>query len=138
EGAAADAAKRLPAVREQLRVTMEPQTIGGARAYVLTPQDLPDVNRNRLLIHVHGGCYVSNPGESGTSEATMMAGFGRFKVISIDYRMPPEAYFPAAIDDAIAVLKAAQAMVPARNIGLFRSSPGGGLTLPTAPQAKPA
>ena len=22
-------------------------------------------NRNRLLIHVHGGCYVSNPGEAG-------------------------------------------------------------------------
>jgi monoterpene epsilon-lactone hydrolase len=99
DAAAAEAAKRLPALREQLRVTMEPQTISGARAYVLTPQDLPAQNRNRLLIHVHGGCYVSNPGESGTSEATMMAGFGRFKVISVDYRMPPEASFPAAIDD---------------------------------------
>jgi len=136
DAAAAEAAKRLPAVREQLRVTMEPQTIGGARAYVLTPQDLPAQNRNRLLIHVHGGCYVSNPGESGTSEATMMAGFGRFKVISVDYRMPPEAYFPAAIDDTIAVLKATQAMVPARNVGLFGSSAGGGLTLATVLKAK--
>jgi monoterpene epsilon-lactone hydrolase len=136
DAAAVEAAKRLPSVREQLRVTMEPQTIGGARAYVLTPQDLPAANRNRLLIHVHGGCYVSNPGESGTSEATMMAGFGRFKVISVDYRMPPEAYFPAAIDDTIAVLKAAQAMVPSRNIGLFGSSAGGGLTLATVLKAK--
>jgi epsilon-lactone hydrolase len=136
DAAAVEAAKRLPAVREQLRVTMEPQTIGGVRAYVLTPQDLPAANRNRLLIHVHGGCYVSNPGESGTSEATMMAGFGRFKVISVDYRMPPEAYFPSAIDDTIAVLKAAQAMVPSRNVGLFGSSAGGGLTLATVLKAK--
>jgi acetyl esterase/lipase len=136
DAAAAEAAKRLPAVRERLRVTMEPQTIGGARAYVLTPQDLPAENRNRLLIHVHGGCYVSNPGESGTSEATMMAGFGHFRVISVDYRMPPEAYFPVAIDDTIAVLKAAQAMVPARNVGLFGSSAGGGLTLTTVLKAK--
>jgi epsilon-lactone hydrolase len=136
DAAAAEAAKRLPALREQLRVTIEPQTINGARVYVLTPQDLPAQNRNRLLIHVHGGCYVSNPGESGTSEATMMAGFGRFKVIAVDYRMPPEAYFPAAIDDTIAVLKAAQAMVPARNVGLFGSSAGGGLTLATVLKAK--
>ena len=136
DAAAADAVKRMPALREQLRVSIEPQTINGARAYVLTPQDLPAQNRNRLLIHVHGGCYVSNPGESGTSEATMMAGFGRFKVIAVDYRMPPEAYFPAAIEDTIAVLKAAQTMVPARNVGLFGSSAGGGLTLATVLKAK--
>src|SRR5258705_4909796 len=136
DAAAAEAAKRLPTVREQLRVTMEPQTISGVRAYVLTPQDLPAANRDRLLIHVHGGCYVSNPGESGTSEATMMAGFGRFKVISVDYRMPPEATFPAALDDAIAVLKATQSMVPPRNIAIFGSSAGGGLTLSTVLRAK--
>ena len=37
----------------------------------------------------------------------MMAGLGHFKVISVDYRMPPEAYFPAALDDAVTVYKAA-------------------------------
>lgn len=31
-----------------------------------------------------------NPGEAGTREAIMMAGFGGFKVISVDYRMPPD------------------------------------------------
>ena len=36
-------------------------------------------------------------------EALFMAGFGGFKVISVDYRMPPEAYFPAALDDGMAV-----------------------------------
>jgi acetyl esterase/lipase len=112
-----------------MRVKLEAMTINGVRAFALTPQDMPAENRNRLLFHVHGGCYVSNPGESGTSEATMMAGFGRFKVISIDYRMPPEAYFPAALDDAIAVWKAAQSMAPARNMAIFGSSAGGGLTL---------
>ena len=129
DAAAAEAAKRLPALREQMRVKLEAMTINGVRAFALTPQDMPAENRNRLLFHVHGGCYVSNPGESGTSEATMMAGFGRFKVISIDYRMPPEAYFPAALDDAIAVWKAAQSMAPARNMAIFGSSAGGGLTL---------
>ena len=76
----------LPAMREALAVKLEPQTIDGVKAYALTPAVILPENRNRLLIHVHGGCYVSNPGESGTGEATMMAGFGHFKVISVDYR----------------------------------------------------
>ena len=57
------------------------------------------------MVHVHGGCYVYFPGESGTTEAIMMAGFGHYKVISVDYRMPPEAYFPAALDDAMTVYR---------------------------------
>ena len=129
DAAAAEAAKRLPALREQMRVKLEALTINGVRAFALTPQDVPAENRNRLLVHVHGGCYVSNPGESGTSEATMMAGFGRFKVISIDYRMPPEAYFPAALDDAIAVWKAAQSMAPARNMAILQGCVRGNRTL---------
>src|SRR5262249_60073942 len=83
-GAAAIAAM-LPGLREQLHVKVEPQVIDGVKTFAVTPEKLPVQNRNRLLIHVHGGCYVSNPGESGTGEAILMAGLGGFKVISVDY-----------------------------------------------------
>jgi monoterpene epsilon-lactone hydrolase len=136
DAAAAQAERGLPALREQLRVKLEPAKINGVRAYLLTPDNLPDENKFRVLIHIHGGCYVSNPGESGTLEATMMAGFGRFKVISVDYRMPPEATFPAAHDDVITVLKVAQSSLPWRNIGVFGSSAGGALTLSSVIRAK--
>ncbi|HEX2827421.1 MAG TPA: alpha/beta hydrolase [Burkholderiales bacterium] len=134
--AAAAAAKRLPAMRAALGVSIEPATIAGVKAYLLTPAVIPPQNRNRLLVHLHGGCYVSNPGESGTAEATMMAGFGGFKVLSVDYRMPPDHPFPAALDDAIAVWKAAQKMAPAKNMGVIGSSAGGGLTLAMVLKAK--
>ena len=68
---------------------------------MVTPEVIPPENRNRLLVHVHGGCYVLSGGEAGTAEAIYMAGFGRFKVLSVDYRRPPEFPYPAALDDAM-------------------------------------
>lgn len=128
--------RRLPALREQLRVKVEPMTIDGVKAYLLTPEVIPPENRNRLLVHVHGGCFMSFPGESGTVEAVYMAGFGHFKVISIDYRMPPDHPYPAALDDAITVWKAATKMAAPRNMAIFGSSAGGNLTLAMILRAK--
>ena len=65
------AVRGLPAMREALKVKIEPMTIDGVKAFMLTPAVIAPQNANRLLIHVHGGCYVNGPGESGTSEATM-------------------------------------------------------------------
>ena len=119
----------LPAMRERLHVKVEPATIGGVKAYIVTPDYIPPKNRNRLIIQVHGGCYVYFPGEAATPEAIMMAGFGHFKVISVDYRMPPEAYFPAALDDSVAVWKAALKMAKPQNMAIMGTSAGGALTL---------
>ena len=129
DAGAAAAMQGLPALRDALRVKVEPMTIDGVKAFLLTPETIPPENRNRLLVHVHGGCFVSFPGESGTGEAIYMAGFGRFKVISVDYRMPPDHPYPAALDDAMTVWKAASKMAPPKNMAIFGSSAGGNLTL---------
>jgi epsilon-lactone hydrolase len=135
EGAAA-AVQALPALRDQLHVKVEPRVIDGVRTYLVTPETIPAANRNRLLIHVHGGCYVSFPGESGTSEAILVAGLGGFKVISVDYRMPPDAPYPAALDDAMTVWKAALKMAEPKNMAIFGTSAGGALTLSMVLRAK--
>ena len=135
--AGAEAAMRvLPALREALHVKVEPGVIDGVKVHMVTPQVVAPENRNRLLIHVHGGCYVSFPGESGTGEAIFMAGFGHFKVISVDYRMPPDFPYPAAIDDAMMVWKAATRMADAKNMAIFGSSAGGALTLSMIQRAR--
>jgi epsilon-lactone hydrolase len=126
----------LPGLRERLHVKVEPAVIGGVKAYIVTPDVIPPRNRNRLIIQVHGGCYVYNPGEAATPEAIMMAGFGHFKVISVDYRMPPEAYFPAALDDSVAVWKAALKMAKPKNMAIMGTSAGGALTLEMILRAK--
>ena len=135
-GLAARGAAGQPAIREKLGVTMESTTIAGVKAFILTPKVIPPANRNRLLVHVHGGGYVYNPGEAGTQEATLMAAYGGFKVISIDYRMPPDDPYPAAMDDAMAVWKAAVKMQKPGNMAIFGTSTGGGMTLAMILRAK--
>src|SRR5262245_30761672 len=125
KNAAATAALRQQA-REKLGVTIEPTELGGVKAFILTPKEIAPANRNRLLVHVHGGGYVLGPGEAGTMEAALMAGFGGFKVISIDYRMPPDHPYPAAMDDAMAGWKAAIKLQDPRNMAILGSSTGGG------------
>jgi epsilon-lactone hydrolase len=128
--------KGLPALREALGVKVEPMTIDGVKAYMVTPAVIPPQNRNRLLVHVHGGCFVSFPGESGTAEAIYMAGIGKFKVISVDYRMPPDHPYPAGLDDAMTVWKAATKIAKPKNMAIFGSSAGGNLTLAMVLRAK--
>ena len=123
---------------DRLHVTIEPSTIEGVKVYVLTPAEIPPQNRNRLLVHVHGGCYVLNPHLAALPEALQVAGASHIKTISVDYRMPPDAYYPAALDDAMTVYKAATAMVPPPNLGVFGSSAGGALTLEMMLRAKAA
>ncbi len=126
----------IPDMLTRLAVKMEASTMDGVRVYTLTPDEIAPENRNRVLLHEHGGCYVLFPGETGATEAIMMAGFGHIKVVMPDYRMPPEAYFPAPIDDSVAVYKALMKTTDPKNIGIFGTSAGGALTLELALRAK--
>src|SRR5260221_7085417 len=121
--------KSLSGLQERLRVRVEETQIAGVTVYEVTPDWVAHENRDRLLIHIHGGCYVLGGGLAATSEAVMMAGIGHYKVISVDYRMPPVAYFPAALDDVVAVWREALKAYRADRMAVFRSSAGGAPTL---------
>jgi monoterpene epsilon-lactone hydrolase len=119
----------VPAMKEKLGVTVEETTIAGVHCFVVTPARISPENRRRLLVHVHGGGYVFGPGEAALPEAIMMAGFGGFKVISVDYRMPPDFPYPAAMDDAMAVWKDLVETNDPRRLAIFGTSTGGAMTL---------
>ena len=133
---AALAVAALPAMVEKFAVTVEAKTIAGVKCFIVTPKTIPPANRRRLLVHVHGGGYVFGPGEAALPEAILLAGFGGFKVISVDYRMPLDFPYPAAMDDAMAVWKAAVKMAKPRNMAIFGTSTGGAMTLAMVLRAK--
>jgi monoterpene epsilon-lactone hydrolase len=105
----------------------EPMKVNGVDTYMLTPKEIAPENANRLLVHVHGGCYVMGGG--GTAEGIYMAGFGKIKVLSVDYRRPPHAFYPAALDDVVNAWKGAVKMANPKNMGMIGLSAGGALTL---------
>lgn len=126
----------LPALRQQMDVTIEPGVVAGVKVFTVTPREIAEPNRHRLLVHVHGGGYVMYPGEAGVGEAVLMAGRGHIKVVSIDYRMAPDFPYPAAIDDAMAVYKALLQANDAKRMGIFGTSSGGAMTMIMVLRAK--
>jgi epsilon-lactone hydrolase len=124
-----DAAKALQPVKQKFHVSVQEERIAGVRVYRVKPQAIAPENRNRILVHVHGGAYVFFGGEAAAAEAVYMANFGKIEVVSVDYRMPPDFPFPAALDDGLAVWKEVAKSRDTKRMGLFGTSTGGGMTL---------
>lgn len=86
-------------------------------------------NDNGVIMHIHGGGYVIGSGEAGLPEAILMSGASNYNIVSVDYRMPPDYPYPAALNDIVSVYKGLLTKYPANKIGVFGSSTGGALTL---------
>jgi epsilon-lactone hydrolase len=128
-------AARAPQLMQRFNVRVDRVEIAGVPAFDVVPDDARPGDRRRLM-HIHGGCYVLNPGEAGLAEAILMAGFGKYSVLSVDYRMPPAAYFPAAHDDVAAVWTRLASQGDPKAMGVFGTSAGGALTLALAQRAR--
>ncbi len=80
------------------------------------------------IVHLHGGGYIGTSPNMYALFAAHMARSTRSEIFVADYRLAPEFPFPAALDDACAVLDdlAARGVDPARTF-LGGDSGGGGL-----------
>ena len=107
-------------------VTVEATTVGGVRAQVVRPLEVPVAHRGRVLVNLHGGGFVL--GSGSLIEAIPIAHLTRTPVIAVDYRLAPEHRFPAAVDDALAVYRAVLADHDPRHVGIYGASAGGMLT----------
>ena len=65
-----------------------------------------------------------------------MAAYGGYRVIAVDYRMPPDAPYPAAMDDALAVWRAVVQTQDPRRVAVVGTSAGGGMILALVARAK--
>jgi acetyl esterase/lipase len=128
--------ERLAVVRERFRPVIRSGEIAGVPVFEVVPAKVDPGRAHRRLVHLHGGAYVINGGEAGLTEAILAGAHARTPVISIDYRMPPDHPFPAAVEDAVAVWRALTETRDPRAMAVFGTSAGGGLALAVALKLK--
>lgn len=84
-----------------------------------------------VLIYLHGGGWVTFDVDSFDPWCRFLARHGQCAVLSVEYRLAPEHKFPAAIEDALAVLDWVKAHGPALEgdgrVGIGGDSAGGNL-----------
>jgi len=106
--------------------------IAGVPVEIFEPRSgIPAAHQDRVLINLHGGGFMAGAGIGGSVESIPIAATAATRVISIDYRMAPEARFPAATDDVVSVYRALLAQYRPENIGIFGCSSGAMLTAQT-------
>jgi acetyl esterase/lipase len=128
-GTQAPAEKLVDTLIEKYQVSIRPKIIGGVNCFVVTPKSLRPGGDHKILLGLHGGGFVGGQGRAGLLEAVEMAGLTGYKVIAVDYRMPPDFPFPAGLEDSLAVWRGLLTNHSSGQIGVFGSSAGGGLTL---------
>jgi len=72
---------------------------------IYTPRDLKPGERLPVLIWFHGGGFVIGSLETHDSVCRMLANRADCIVVSVEYRLAPEAKFPAAVEDCAAAMK---------------------------------
>ena len=107
-------------------VNMAEQKIAGVPVRVVTPDTMPEANRGKVLINLHGGGFNSDAGSF--SETIPIAGFSGMKVVAVLYRLAPKNHYPAQAEDAIAVYKELLKSYAPEHIGIYGTSAGAVIT----------
>lgn len=84
---------------------------------------------DQCLLYLHGGGYLFGSPRTYRHFTTTLAKLCDSRLFSLDYRLAPEAPFPAAVEDAMAAYLWLLQRFPAQRIVLAGDSAGGGLAL---------
>jgi monoterpene epsilon-lactone hydrolase len=93
-----------PAV-EHLDSTVESLPMDGVPVFVVAPEGVKDGGGSPVYLDIHGGALVMGGGNACELMARKIAAQVQLRTWSVDYRMPPDHPYPAALDDVIAVYK---------------------------------
>jgi acetyl esterase/lipase len=106
--------------------TVAEQTIAGVRAEVVSSRVS---GSQRTVIHFHGGGYCLGSAREARSWAAHLSAQTGCRVVLPEYRLAPEHPYPAALEDARAVLRALSAETKPGSVVVSGDSAGGGLAL---------
>jgi acetyl esterase/lipase len=102
----------------------ELRSVGDVGVFVFTPRESAD---DRVVLEIHGGGFLFLGGEACALMGARAVGALGLPTWAVDYRMPPDHPYPAALDDCLAVYTALLAERSADRIIVSGGSAGGNL-----------
>ncbi len=100
--------------------------VEGVPVYEITPHGVAADDR-RVVLEVHGGGFVTGGGDLARLMALRVVRRGQCRIWSVDYRMPPDHPYPAALDDCVATYRALLEQYRPEDVIVSGSSAGGNL-----------
>ena len=131
--------RMLPMLEQALGDLPVPVTthqIGACAVYEATPDHIADGMRDCIYIDIHGGALVFGAGKFAEVLTRLMASFLHCRVLGVDYRVPPEHPYPAALEDCLSVYRHALQTYDASHIVVGGVSAGGNLAAATILRAR--
>lgn len=112
----------------QSNTNVETLTMGGVTVYVATRNEATPEERRKIHLYIHGGAFVFGGGNPAMYQSQLEARRFGGTTVSVDYRMPPDHPYPAAVDDCLSVYRALLEEHGASNIFVSGESAGGNLS----------
>jgi acetyl esterase/lipase len=109
-------------------VTTEALDLGDFGVHVITPVGLADDDR-RVYLDIHGGAFIYGRGDSCRAMGISSASRVDARVWAVDYRMPPDHPFPAALDDCLLTYRTVLEEYRPEDIIVGGASAGGNLAV---------
>lgn len=113
---------------------IETRSFGPATVHAAMPHALR--HEGCVCIDLHGGALVLGGGEACRQSARIQADRNGMLCFGVDYRMPPDHPWPAALDDCMAVYQHAIEIYGAERVILSGRSAGGNLAMATLLRAR--
>jgi acetyl esterase/lipase len=91
---------------EHLRSSVQSRSVGGVPVFVVTPEGMDESGDDQpIYLDIHGGSLLMGGGKACEVMARRAAAQVQMQTWSVDYRMPPDHPYPAALDDVLAVYR---------------------------------
>lgn len=103
-------------------VKVTPATIAGVPVKLIDPPTVPASRKDKVLLNFHGGGFTSDSGSM--CESVPIASLTNTRVVSLMYSLAPDAKFPVAVEQCLAVYRDLLKTHRSKQIIVFGSSAG--------------
>ncbi len=115
---------------------VDTHSLSASPLYEIVPQTFESAHAERAILYIHGGGFFSGGGMAAVHAAMPLASLSGMRTFSVDYRMPPDFPYPAAMDDCVESYRYLLGKYKPQNIAIYGPSAGGNLAPVTILKAR--